>query len=281
MSLDPRFANLGDLRGLRTIALVVLDSLRWDNFSRGDMRSIPRYLPNQFKRFSYASWTQPSHTCLLAGLLPHCGSPEMPARTTYAADWAMWAHTLTRKGQVDQEFTETFSVAEVARRHGWRTIGRVAMPVLHERTQFSRGFDDYSLGPRGVSLGAHAATIGPSLTRERDFVFVNAGETHYPYLQEGLPVLSGLNGVFRAPGSEGRELDLSTENLNELKECQRKSLNAVDLHFSYLMDVVSKPALVMIVSDHGELFGEDGCFGHGPYVHRALFEVPLAVGLIS
>jgi glucan phosphoethanolaminetransferase (alkaline phosphatase superfamily) len=29
----------------------------------------------------------------------------------------------------------------------------------------------------------------------------------------------------------------------------------------------------LIMSDHGELFGEDGYFGHGPIFHPKVFEV--------
>mgnify|MGYP000503011707 CR=1 FL=1 len=34
----------------------------------------------------------------------------------------------------------------------------------------------------------------------------------------------------------------------------------------------------MIMSDHGELFGEDGYFGHGPIMHEKVFEVPFVEG---
>jgi arylsulfatase A-like enzyme len=30
---------------------------------------------------------------------------------------------------------------------------------------------------------------------------------------------------------------------------------------------------LMVTSDHGELFGEGGYFGHGPVVHEKVFEV--------
>ena len=36
---------------------------------------------------------------------------------------------------------------------------------------------------------------------------------------------------------------------------------------------------VTVTSDHGELFGEGGWFGHGPVVHEKVFEVPLVEGL--
>ena len=35
-----------------------------------------------------------------------------------------------------------------------------------------------------------------------------------------------------------------------------------------------------ITADHGELFGESGFFGHGPIMHKKVFEVPLIEGKI-
>ena len=37
---------------------------------------------------------------------------------------------------------------------------------------------------------------------------------------------------------------------------------------------------VTITADHGELFGENGYFGHGPIQHEKVFEVPFVEGLI-
>ena len=34
-----------------------------------------------------------------------------------------------------------------------------------------------------------------------------------------------------------------------------------------------------MTSDHGELFGEGGYFGHGPIAHEKVFEVPFVEGL--
>ena len=36
---------------------------------------------------------------------------------------------------------------------------------------------------------------------------------------------------------------------------------------------------VIVTSDHGELFGEDRYFGHGPVMHEKVLEVPF-VGLV-
>jgi len=34
----------------------------------------------------------------------------------------------------------------------------------------------------------------------------------------------------------------------------------------------------IVTSDHGELFGEDGYFGHGPIMHEKCFEIPFVEG---
>ena len=57
-------------------------------------------------------------------------------------------------------------------------------------------------------------------------------------------------------------------------------LELVDKHLRSLIDCLAKPLLFIFVSDHGELFGEDGFVGHGPFFHRMLFDVPLAVGVV-
>jgi hypothetical protein len=37
----------------------------------------------------------------------------------------------------------------------------------------------------------------------------------------------------------------------------------------------------MVMSDHGELFGEEGYFGHGPIVHEKVLEVFFVEGRIK
>jgi arylsulfatase A-like enzyme len=47
-----------------------------------------------------------------------------------------------------------------------------------------------------------------------------------------------------------------------------------------LFDLVPKGTWVIVTSDHGELFGEGGYFGHGPILHEKVFEVPFVEGLV-
>jgi hypothetical protein len=52
------------------LVLVVLDSLRYDSWLAAPPRSLEQ-LGEVQRRWSYASWTAPSHYNLLMGLMPH------------------------------------------------------------------------------------------------------------------------------------------------------------------------------------------------------------------
>jgi arylsulfatase A-like enzyme len=45
-----------------------------------------------------------------------------------------------------------------------------------------------------------------------------------------------------------------------------------------LFDTVPENTYITITADHGELFGEEGFFGHGPIMHEKVFEVPFVEG---
>ena len=38
--------------------------------------------------------------------------------------------------------------------------------------------------------------------------------------------------------------------------------------------------MMIVTADHGELFGEEGYFGHGPIQHDKVFEVPYLEGMV-
>jgi arylsulfatase A-like enzyme len=47
---------------------------------------------------------------------------------------------------------------------------------------------------------------------------------------------------------------------------------------SRLFDRVPDDTWLIVTSDHGELFGEDRYFGHGPIQHPKVLEVPYVEG---
>ena len=75
----------------------------------------------------------------------------------------------------------------------------------------------------------------------------------------------------------------NTFNAGKLKELRARQVDAVkflDKAMEELFDTAPKNTYITITSDHGELFGEDGYFGHGPIHHSKVFEVPFVEGKI-
>jgi hypothetical protein len=283
------WSALGSLSHLKTVAYIVLDSMRQDSFEAARTPNIDRLCPLQERRHSYATWTQPSHSCLLSGLLPFVSRPNSLAADTYTEDLALWSEALAGDPAKQAGFAPDFSLARFARASGWHTIGQVAMPVLNEQTCFSRGFHSYGLTETGGHLGAQVEYVLELVNSERQFIFINCGDTHYPYLlpKSQLPRISGLNGV--AQGRFGSNLQshpraplpFTIGDYRDMHASQIAAVERADRFLQHLVDALPKPMLLIVTSDHGELFGEEGYFGHGPFFHPLLFAVPVAMGVVS
>ncbi len=70
------------------------------------------------------------------------------------------------------------------------------------------------------------------------------------------------------------------EKLVYLKERQVEAVRYLDQVVERLFNMVPKNTWIIVTSDHGELFGEEGYFGHGPIHHDKVFEVPFVEGLV-
>ena len=124
------------------------------------------------------------------------------------------------------------------------------------------------------------------------FHLLNAGETHYPYALPGepeneWPKISGVHGVFKhldehVVGGKlrNRAPSFNQRKLGELRQRQVDAVKYLDTVVEELFDLVPRNTYITITSDHGELFGEDGFFGHGPIVHEKVLEVPFVEGKI-
>jgi arylsulfatase A-like enzyme len=125
------------------------------------------------------------------------------------------------------------------------------------------------------------------------FYLLNIGETHYPYAlpdepPDEWPRISGVHGVFKhldqsVVGGKLRKAKSQTFDPGKLRALRGRQIDAVrylDTVVEELFDLVPRNTYVTITSDHGELFGEDGYFGHGPIVHEKVLEVPFVEGKI-
>src|SRR4051794_6892028 len=72
--------------GTRNLVMVVFDSLRYDSWVDAAPQNLAALGPVE-RRWSYATWTAPSHYNLLMGLLPHTSPPEVYASEYYKEDF--------------------------------------------------------------------------------------------------------------------------------------------------------------------------------------------------
>ena len=88
-------------------------------------------------------------------------------------------------------------------------------------------------------------------------------------------LLAGAVGG-KLPRKSSRMFD--TAKLELLRKRQVESVRYLDGVMEELYDLVPKDTYITLTSDHGELFGEDGYFGHGPVQHEKVMEVPFIEG---
>jgi hypothetical protein len=271
----------------RDFVYIILDSCRFDSFARAATPHMS-HLGEAEMRYSYASWTAPSHHSIFMGQVAHKSPTRVLASEVYKKEYARWVDRLDVPDLSFKSFVPELSLAKVLQKLGYRTMGRVSMPVLNPLTGFSRYFDDYRLMKdhndfQGMVDEMQFSSSQPS------YWFLNLGETHYPYMlkNEDLPIISGVHGVVNGMDAAiARSGDMpeeeppffSQDQMTDLHDQQVRCVEYVDDVFSALLDKVPRGTHFIVAADHGECFGEGGYFGHGPIMHEKVFQVPFLEG---
>ncbi|MBV8845258.1 MAG: sulfatase-like hydrolase/transferase [Bryobacterales bacterium] len=274
--------------------VVVFDSCRYDSFTAAKPKTIKK-LGKVEKRWSYASWTSPSHYNLLIGLMPHTSPRHVYASEYYKNDFLKFN---TRLGVDNIEFKslvpKLFLPMFLRDGMGYQTNAMVSLPVLNPKTILNNGFDTYRLMDKHNDMRAMVRSMAFS-EEKPNFFLLNVGETHYPYAlpdepPDQWPRISGVHGVFKHLDDEvvggkllvkkdaKKDRFFNNKKLEELRQRQIAAVKHLDGVVEELFDIVPKNTFITILADHGELFGEDGYFGHGPIYHEKVWEVPFVEG---
>ena len=272
--------------------LVVFDSCRYDSFMRARPKTMKK-LGKVERRWSYASWTSPSHYNLLIGLMPHLSPKHVYASEYYKKDFLQFNERLgCRDIQFRSLVPRLYLPVFLNETLGYRTHAMVSLPVLNPKTVLNQGFDSYKLMDQHNDMRAMVRQLKFSADRP-SFYLLNVGETHYPYAlpdepEDEWPRISGVHGVFKhlddlvVGGKLRKSKDkfFDDAKMEELRKRQVRAVGYLDKVVEELFDVVPKNTYITITADHGELFGEDGYFGHGPIHHEKVWEVPFVEGKI-
>ena len=283
-----------DPKAENNFIVVILDSCRWDSFVAAEPKVMQK-LGKIEKRYTYASWTAPSHYNLLTGLLPHTTPPHVYASEYYKEDFFNYNKRLGAKGIEFSNMVPALWLPGLLRNSlGYRTHARVSLPELNPKTGINRDFDSFQLMDKHNDMRSMLPTMTFGTDRP-SFYMLNVGETHYPYAKPDedssmWPRISGVNGVFKkldsqvdAQGNLIREEApqfFDQDRLDQLRARQIDTVRYIDGVMAELFDLVPEKTYVIVTADHGELFGEAGYFGHGPIMHEKCFEVPYIEGRI-
>lgn len=257
----------GDLVGTHDIVLVTLDSLRHDVAvtarAAGRTPCLDRVLPPWEERESPATFTLPAHQAFLAGFLPVPAGAARPPRMfgarfdgavgvrpgTFVFDEPSLPEALAARGY------RTACVGGVGFFSGRGALGSL-IPSHFDTSAWSPASGPGSPVSAPAVVDAARQMVDETPSRTRLFLLVNVATTHTPT-------------HIHLPGAH-----------RDSVETQAAALAAADEHLGRLVDGLRRPALLVVCSDHGDCFGEDGRHGHG-ISHPLVLTVPYAEAVLT
>lgn len=269
------------------LVYIIMDSCRFDSYQRAKTPNMDRIAEGE-QRWSYASWTAPSHHSIFLGQVAHKSPTKVLASEVYKQEYSLWVDRLDTPDLSFKDFVPELSLSKVLQNLGYWTVGRVSMPVLNPMTGMGRHFDDYKLMPDHNDFAGMLDDIEFTASQP-SYYFCNLGETHYPYMlkDDSLPRISGVHGVVKGMDDAiARTGDLPTEEpefftkkeMQDLHDQQVRCVEYIDELLGSLIEKAPVNTHFIVAADHGELFGEGDYFGHGPIMHEKVFQVPFLEG---
>lgn len=277
LALAGLFANCnGKEERKPNVVLILVDTLRPDHLQAyGYERPTSPFLSGLAQRgvlceraFSASTWTAPSTASLFTGLYPN----------QHGITEGFFVHRARTAREGGAEAAEDASVTlnrlpdgvptvpELFKSAGYTTFGASCNVNITSRIGFDRGFEQfadftgrqYGKGASAEQVLAQLRTWKPQMQGERPyFLYLHFNDVHAPW-NPRKPAFPVDNQPY---GSERAQYDGELRYLDTTLEQVARELGWSD------------DTLVVVVSDHGEEFGEHGALGHGYSVHNELMRI--------
>jgi arylsulfatase A-like enzyme len=220
--------------------------------------------------WSTSSWTAPACASLFSGLYP-------PEHGIVEGFMAHGRRTDRQKEKGTDEKDErgvlinTFDpemvlLPQYLAEYGYRCFGLSANPNVGPELGFGRGFERLVSMPEATAdrIGEHVAPWRDELA-DGDapyFLYLHYMDVHKPYNQRAPWYRSAADGETR-------------DKFDDAAEAYRSELGFMDQHLAALEKHWGwdEDTLLIVVSDHGEEFGEHGGIGHRFQLHAELSRV--------
>jgi hypothetical protein len=254
---------------------ITFDSLRYDVFEAADLPFM-KSLGEWRKAWTHGTYTLPAHMSFFIGKLPvtYDDAPYYDAialktrpdgRGLYRASNQLWRLENPEFPKPGKFILNGANIIDGFNKIGFRTVGTGAVNWFNPELLPCRPLLDHFqrfrfFGPMqsGVEQVEWALKEVRACRDTPYFLFLNFGETHHP---------------FKYPGCDWWEDNRHYGHRELCLERQRGCLEYLDPLIRQLLAGCNNYDLV-ICSDHGEVLGEDGLWGHGVY-HEAVMAVPI------
>lgn len=270
------------------VVIIVLDTTRADHLSLyGYNRPVSPNLEKLAldavvyeRAWTTASWTLPSHASLLTGQYPTAHGAHMTPLTDDDSNGKNPAHL--------RESATT--VAELLGERGYRTAAFAGAGWLSPEFGLLQGYEvrdaENNRTLPGVAISNRALAWMSKLEDDEPMhLLLNYFDAHWPYdpkppydkFAKGkehirVPTLGDMfNGKSPTPEQMLKMLDLYDGEILYMDQHVGRVLDALREEGRY------DDAMIVVIADHGELFGEHGSSGHGGWLWEELVRVPLIV----
>ncbi|MEO8698575.1 MAG: STM4013/SEN3800 family hydrolase [Kofleriaceae bacterium] len=255
--------DMNQIVGTHDVALIVLDALRYDvaveELAAGRTPNLAAAITEWDERHSPGTFTYASHAAFFAGFLP---TPARPGRhrrrlalgfdgsetigdTTCVLEGASIVEGLAARGY------HTLCIGGVGFFNLRNPLG-TALPSLFAERHWDRstGVTDPHTFENQLAILERSL----ALQAGRVFTFMNVAALHQP------------NHFYLAGGPE-----------QDTVASHAAALRYIDAHIPRLFELLGRrgPTFVIVTSDHGTLYGEDGYVGHR-LAHPLVTTVPYA-----
>jgi hypothetical protein len=250
-----------------SVLFITLDSCRYDTFAAASCPNMRNVGPlHKADAPSYSTYN--SHSAMFMGFTPGLASVSKPLlNPKFGKVFKVIGAGFPGKG--GEAFAVTGrNIVDGFNRLGYRTIGTGSQGFFNPATPsgelLTEEFQRFCF--HGTALAQQVAWVTDQTLEARGpvFAFLNAGETHVPYWHDGATWSADWNPCVPFSGQ------------NDRRECQRRQLLCVEY-----CDIVLAPLLrafsyatILLCSDHGDCWGEDGLWEHGIH-HEMTLKVPL------
>jgi arylsulfatase A-like enzyme len=295
------FACAPDSRPAPDIIVITLDTTRADHlgvygYAREVSPSIDSFAADAVtyeRAWATGAWTLPTHASILTGRYVSNHGAHFDLSAANASLSEVFEGEFFEKHKANRLHEDEVTLAELLAERGYATAAFAGGPWLAPPFGLMQGYQnidaqiDSVAGRSAEELTDRFITWMESVPSDRPLHgLVNYFDPHTPW--EPPPGFDDLPGA-KIP-LDSRQDPIFINAGVKLSRAQRVAavdrydgeIRYMDFHLGRLLEALKRAgryddAMIVIVGDHGELFGEHGVMGHGRWLYEPVVRIPLLV----